>query len=66
MSFINKTRLILSYLIKDGYLLLTVFNKEKGRKALILMSSYFLDVKEIKEKTISLIIVSEPFFITEN
>ena len=66
MSFINKTRLILSYSTEDGYLLLTVFNKEEGRRALILMSSYLLNVKEIERKTILFIIVPEPLFIIEN
>ena len=66
MPFINKTQLILSYLIKDGYSLLVVFNREGGRRALILISSYFLDVKEIKEKTILLIIVLEPSFTLKN
>jgi len=66
MSFINKTRLILNYLIKDNYLLLTVFNKEERRKALILMNNYLLNVKEIKRKTVSLIIVLKPFFTSEN
>ena len=66
MPFINKTRLTLNYLTKEGHLLLTVFNRKRGRRALILMNNYFLNVKEIKEKTILLIIVSEPLFITEN
>jgi hypothetical protein len=66
MSFINKTRLTLSYLIKDGYLLLIIFNKEERRKALILMNSYFLNVKETKEKTVLFIIVPEPLFIIKN
>ena len=66
MPFINKTRLILSYLTEDGHLLLTVFNRERRRRALILMSSYLLNVKEIKGKTVLLIIVLKPLFITEN
>jgi hypothetical protein len=66
MPFINKTRLTLSYPTKDGYLLLTVFNREGGRRALILVSSYFLNVKETKGKTVLLIIVPEPLSITEN
>ena len=43
-----------------------MFNKEGGRRALVLISSYLLDVKEIKEKTILFIIVLEPPFILEN
>jgi hypothetical protein len=66
MPFINKTRLTLSYLIKDGHPLLIVFNREEGRKALILISSYLLDVKEIKEKTIPPIIVLKPPLTLEN
>ena len=66
MPFINKTRLILSYPTEDGYLLLTVFNKKRGRRALILMSNYLLDVKETEGKTVLLIIVPEPLSITEN
>ena len=66
MPFINKTRLILSYPTEDGYLLLTVFNKKRGRRALILISSYLLNVKEIKGKTVLFIIVPKPLFITEN
>jgi len=66
MPFINKTRLTLNYLTEDGYLLLTVFNKERRRRALILMSNYLLNVKETKRKTVLLIIVPEPLFITEN
>ena len=60
MSFINKTQLTLSYLIKDSHLLLIVFNRERGRRALALVSNYLLDAKEIKEKTIPLIIVLKP------
>jgi hypothetical protein len=60
IPFINKTQLTLSYLTKDSHPLLVVFNREGGRKALALVSSYFLDAKEIKEKTILLIIVLEP------
>jgi hypothetical protein len=66
MPFINKTRLILSYLIKDGHSLLIVFNREGGRRALILISSYLLDAKEIKEKTIPPIIVLEPPLTSKN
>ena len=66
MPFINKTQLTLSYLTEDGHLLLTVFNKERRRRALILMSNYLLNVKETKRKTVLLIIVPEPLFITEN
>jgi len=66
MSFINKTRLILSYPTEDGYLLLIVFNKERKRRALILVSSYLLNVKETEGKTVLLIIVLKPLFITEN
>jgi hypothetical protein len=66
MPFINKTQLTLSYLIKDGYPLLAVFNREGGRRALILVSSYLLNTKEIKEKTILLIIVLEPPLTLEN
>jgi hypothetical protein len=66
MPFISKTRLTLSYLIKDGYSLLIVFNRKGGRRALILISSYLLNVKEIKEKTILLIIVLEPPFTLKN
>jgi hypothetical protein len=66
MPFINKTRLTLSYSTKNGYPLLTVFNKERGRRALIPVNSYLLNVKEIKGKTVLLIIVPEPLFITEN
>ena len=66
MSFINKTRLTLSYPTEDGYPLLIVFNKERRRRALILMSSYLLNVKETEGKTVLLIIVLEPLFITEN
>ena len=66
MPFINKTQLTLSHLIKDSHPLLIVFNRERGRRALILVSSYLLDVKEIKEKTILLIIVLEPPLTLEN
>ena len=66
MSFINKTRLTLSYLTEDGYLFLIMFNKEEERRALILISSYFLNVKEIKGKTILFIIVLKQLFIAEN
>jgi hypothetical protein len=60
MPFISKTQLTLSHLIKDGHPLLVVFNREGGRKALALVSSYLLDTKEIEEKTIPPIIVLEP------
>jgi len=66
MPFISKTRLTLSYPTKDGHLLLTVFNREGGRRASILVSSYLLNVKETEGKTVPLIIVPEPLFITEN
>ena len=66
IPFINKTRLTLSYPTKDGYLLLIVFNKERKRRALILVSSYLLNVKETEGKTVLLIIVLKPLFITEN
>ena len=66
MPFINKTRLTLSHPTEDGYLLLTVFNKERRRRALILISNYLLNVKETEGKTVLLIIVLEPLFITEN
>ena len=66
MSFISKTQLTLSHLIKDGHPLLVVFSREGGRRALALISSYLLDAKEIKEKTILLIIVLKPPFTLEN
>jgi hypothetical protein len=66
MPFISKTQLILSHLTKDGYPLLAVFSGEGGRRALVLVSSYLLDAKEIKEKTIPLIIVLEPPLTLEN
>ena len=66
MPFINKTQLTLSYLIKDGHPLLVVFNRERERRALALVSSYLLDAKEIKEKTIPSIIVLEPPPTLEN
>jgi hypothetical protein len=66
IPFINKTQLTLSYLIKDGYPLLIVFNKKEEKRALILVNNYFLDVKEIKEKTIPFIIVLEPSFTLKN
>jgi hypothetical protein len=37
-----------------------VFNREEERRALVLISSYLLDAKEIKEKTVLLVIVLEP------
>jgi hypothetical protein len=66
MPFINKTQLTLSHLIKDDYPLLIIFNRERGRRALVLISSYLLNIKEIKEKTIPLVIVLEPPFTLEN
>jgi hypothetical protein len=66
MPFINKTQLTLSHLIKDRYSLLAVFNKEGGRRALVLVSSYLLNTKEIKEKTILFIIVLEPPLTLKN
>jgi hypothetical protein len=66
IPFINKTQLTLSYLIKDGYPLLVIFNREEERRALALISSYLLDAKEIEEKTILLVIVLEPPFTSEN
>ena len=66
MPFINKTRLTLSYPTEDGHLLLAVFNRERGRRASILVNSYLLDAKETEEKTVLLVIVPEPLFITEN
>ena len=66
MPFINKTRLTLNYSTEDGHPLLTVFSKEEGRRALILVSSYLLNIKETEGKTILLIIVPEPLFTTEN
>jgi hypothetical protein len=66
MPFISKTQLTLSHLIKNGYSFLAVFSREGGRRALILVSSYFLDAKEIEEKTIPLIIVLEPPSTSEN
>jgi hypothetical protein len=66
MPFINKIRLTLSYPTEDGHLLLAVFNRERGRRASVLINSYLLDVKETEEKTVLLVIVPEPLFITEN
>jgi len=66
MPFINKTQLTLSYLIKDNYPLLVVFNKEGGRKALALISSYLLNAKKIKGKTIPFIIVLKPPLTLKN
>jgi hypothetical protein len=66
MPFISKTQLTLSYLIKDGHPLLVVFSGEGGRRALVLVSSYLLDAKEIKEKIILFIIVLEPPLTLEN
>ena len=66
IPFISKTQLTLSHLIKDGHPLLAVFNREERRRALALVSSYLLDTKEIKEKTILPIIVLEPPPTLEN
>jgi len=66
MPFISKTQLTLSHLIEDGHPLLVVFNREGERRALILVNSYLLDAKEIKEKTILFIIVLEPPSTSEN
>jgi hypothetical protein len=66
ISFISKTQLTLSHLIKDSHPLLVVFNKEGGRRALVLISSYLLDAKEIKGKTIPSIIVLKPPPTLEN
>ena len=66
MSFINKTRLTLSYPTKDGYLLLTVFNKKEEKRVLILINSYLLNIKEIKRKTVLFIIVLKPSFTSKN
>jgi hypothetical protein len=66
MPFISKTRLTLSYPIKDGYPLLAVFSGEGGRRALVLVSSYLLDAKEIEGKTILPVMVLEPPFTSGN
>jgi len=66
MPFINKTQLTLSHLIKDSYPLLVVFNREGERRALVLVSSYLLNAKEIKGKTIPPVIVLEPPLTLEN
>ena len=66
MFFINKIRLTLNYLIKDVYLFLIIFNKERKRKTLILISNYFLNVKKTKRKTILFIIVLKPSFTLKN
>jgi hypothetical protein len=66
MPFISKTQLTLSHLIEDGHPLLAVFSGEKERRALALVSNYLLNTKEIKEKTIPLIIVLEPPPTLEN
>jgi hypothetical protein len=66
MPFINKTQLTLSHLIEDGHPLLAVFNREGGRRALVLVSSYLLDAKEIKGKTIPPVIVLKPPLTSEN
>ena len=66
IPFISKTQLTLSHLIEDGYPLLVVFNREGERKALVLVSSYLLNIKEIEEKTVLSIIVLKPPFTLEN
>jgi hypothetical protein len=66
MPFISKTRLTLSYPTEDGHPLLTVFNREGGRRASILVSSYLLDAKETEGKTVLPVIVLEPLSTTEN
>jgi hypothetical protein len=43
-----------------------VFNREGEKRALALVSSYLLDAKEIKEKTIPSVIVLEPSSTLEN
>ena len=43
-----------------------MFNRERERRALALVSNYLLDTKEIKGKTIPLVIVLEPPFILKN
>jgi hypothetical protein len=43
-----------------------MFSREEERRALALVSNYFLDAKEIKEKTILLVIVLEPSSTLEN
>jgi hypothetical protein len=45
---------------------LAVFSREGGRRALVLVSSYLLDAKEIEEKTVPPIIVLEPPSTSEN
>jgi hypothetical protein len=66
MLFISKTRLTLSHPTEDGHPLLAVFNREGGRRALVPVSSYLLDVKETEGKTVLLIIVPEPLSTAEN
>jgi hypothetical protein len=66
IPFINKTQLTLSHLTKNSHPLLVVFSKEGGRRALALVSSYLLDAKEIKGKTISPVMVLEPPSTLEN
>jgi hypothetical protein len=66
MPFISKTRLTLSHSIENGHPLLAVFNREGGRRALALVSSYLLDAKEIKEKTVLPVIVLKPSSTSEN
>jgi hypothetical protein len=66
MPFISKTRLTLSHLIEDGHPLLAVFSGEGEKRALALVSSYLLDAKEIRGKTILLVMVLEPPSTLEN
>jgi hypothetical protein len=66
MPFISKTRLTLSHLTEDSHPLLAVFSRERGRRALALISSYLLDTKEIEGKTIPPVIVLEPPSTSEN
>jgi hypothetical protein len=66
IPFISKTQLTLSHLTEDGHPLLAVFNRERERRALALVSSYLLDAKEIEEKTIPPVIVLEPSSTSEN
>lgn len=66
MPFINKIYLILSYLIKDGYSLLIIFNKEKEKRVLILINNYLLNIKESKRKIILFIIILKlPFILNK-
>jgi hypothetical protein len=66
IPFISKTQLTLSHSTEDGHPLLAVFSREGGRRALVLVSSYLLDAKEIEEKTVPPIIVLEPSSTSEN